>query len=262
MLDNPQLWALSCENCQVVNYVFSFNVQRFFGYVGDEEIQVLCPIRNAVWMGTSKGSIRIVHAPTLAVKYSSRLVRDDEQGHSPILKILHVEEESCVLVTSHNSEVWCFYDTLVGEPSSLIKRQKIVMDDREDCGPVYDMVKIVIDGDVHVWGTMDNNVLVRFTIKDGVWSKTYHSLTPYSHHMKVCSYIVCCSFKGCAGLEEHHLWISYRNKSGIMCIDARTANQIGHINCSEALKTPNCKYYIAMGAHITLTVCVTCKLIP
>ena len=189
-------------------------------------------------MGTSKGSIRIVHAPTLSVKYSSKIGQGDSSNHSPILKILHVEEENCVLVASHNLEVWCFHDCLVGEPCCLMKRQRIVMDDREDCGPVYDLVKVVTDGKVRVWGTMDNNVLVQFQIEKGVWSKTYHSVTPYNHHMKVCSYIVCCSFVGLNEREEHHLWVSYRSKSGIMCLDARTGSDVGYINCSEVLQTP------------------------
>ena len=227
--------------------------QRFFGYVGDEEIQVLCPVRNAVWMGTSKGSIRVVHAPTLLVKYSSKLSHD-HSGHSPILKILHVAEEQCVLVTAHNSEVWFFHDRLVGDPPGLVKNQFMIMDDRDDCGPVYDLVKVVVDGKIQVWGTMDNNVLVMFTVEKGVWSKEFHSVTPYSHHMKVCSYIVCCTFTVRSGEEQHHLWVSYRNKSGLVCLDARTKQQIGQLNCTEKLQTKSCKFTITSVYNINIII--------
>ncbi len=200
-------------------------------------------------MGTSKGSIRIVHAPTLSVKYSSKIGCSENSEYSPVLKILHIEEEECVLVTVHNSEVWCFHDRLVGDPSSLIKRQRILIDDRDDCGPIYDLVKVKIDGEVKVWGTMDNNVLIEFQIIKGVWSKSYHFVTPYDHHMKVCSYIVYCNFIGLNQQEEHHLWISYRNKSGLMCIDARTGTQIGHINCTQALQTSQGMLYKLYKHH-------------
>ena len=177
----------------------------------------------------------MLHAPTLSVKFSSRL--GGAADHTPILKILHVEEEECVLVAVHSALVWCFHDTLVGQPCTLVKRQRILTDDRDDCGPVYDLVKVVIGGVAQVWGTMDNNVLLRLRMENGSWSKSYHYVTPYSHRMRACSYIVCCSF--CVGVAEvwsHHLWVTYRNKSGIVCMDAESTNQIGHINCAEALQ--------------------------
>ena len=222
----------------IVSLCFTYP-QKFFGYVGSEEVQALCSIRNAIWMGTSKGTIRVVHAPTLFVKYSGKLLQD-ENSTSPILKILHVEEESCVIVSIHVGELWCLHDRLAGQPTSLVKRQRILMNDRDDCGPVYDLVKVVVDGEVQIWGTMDNNLLILLTIKDGLWCKSYHEITPPNYRMKVCSYIVYCNFnietEEGERLDEHHLWVSYRNKGGLVCIDARTKQQTATLNCTEILK--------------------------
>lgn len=195
----------------------------------------MCPIRNAIWMGTSRGSIRVIHAPTLSIKYSNKLYKE-ESGPAAILKILHVQEEECVFVTVHQAEIWCFHDRLVGEPPNLIPKQRIKTDDRDDGGPVYDMAKVVLDGSIQVWGTMDNNVLIQLKMENNVWVKHYHTITPPNHQMKVCSYIVCCTYTDSVGVEQCHIWVSYRSKSSILCVDVRSETQIGHVNCTEELK--------------------------
>lgn len=187
-------------------------------------------------MGTSRGSIRVIHAPTLTVKYSNQLYKDEALGPAAILKILHVQEKECVFVTVHQSEIWCFHDRLVGKPPNLIPKQRIKTDDRDDGGPVYDLVKVVLDGTVQIWGTMDNNVLIQLTMVNDEWVKHYHTITPPNYQMKVCSYIVCCSYTDSGGAEQCHLWVSYRSKSSIVCLDVRTEQQVGYINCTEALK--------------------------
>ena len=140
-----------------------------------------------------------------------------------------------MLVSLTSSEIWSLYDQLVGTPLSLTKQQCISTADQDGSGPVYDLVKVVVDGQIQVWGTMDNNVLLLLERKDGKWIKSYYNIQPYSHHMKVCSHIVWCSFEE-DGYHDH-LWISYRSKGGIMCFDVRSKEQRGSINCTEKLKS-------------------------
>lgn len=181
--------------------------------------------------------MRIIHAPTLEVKYSGKLIFGKSQT-SAVLKILHIKEEECVLASLTSSEIWSLYDRLVGKPLSVMKQQCISTADQDGSGPVYDLVKVVVDGQIQVWGTMDNNVLLLLERKDGEWNKNYYNIQPYSHHMKVCSHIVWCSFEDdVAGGKQDHLWISYRSKGGIMCFDVRSRKQRGSINCTEKLKS-------------------------
>ena len=77
--------------------------------VAKEEIHSMCLIRNTTWMGTSTGTLRIIHAPTLKVQHSWKLPYRDNKPSS-ILKILHVQEKSCVLVTTHGADIWSMHD--------------------------------------------------------------------------------------------------------------------------------------------------------
>ena len=143
-----------------------------------------------------------------------------------------------MLASLTSSEIWSLYDRLVGKPLSLIKQQCISIDDQEGSGPVYDLVKVVVDGQIQVWGTINNNTLLLLERKDGKWIKSYYSIKPYSHHMNVCSHIVWCSFEeDVGGGKQDYLWISYRSKGGIMCFDVRSRKQCGGINCTEKLKS-------------------------
>lgn len=214
-------------------FSLSLSPQRFFGYIGKEEIQALCPIRNAMWVGTSLGNLRVIHAPSLVVKFSGKL--SPGKDSSAILKILHVEEENCVLASLTCSQVWSLHDGLIGKPQCIVKEQCIHTNEREGSGPVYDLVKVVVDGCLQVWGTMDNNTLLSLKKRDGLWTTSYHDVVPYSHHMKVCSHIVWCSFEE-EGRKCDYVWVSYRSKGGIVCYDVRNKLQKGHINCSERLK--------------------------
>lgn len=197
-----------------------------------------------MWIGTSQGNLRIIHAPSLEVKFSGKLLPTEHES-AAILKIIHVEEENCVLASLTSSEVWCLHDKLIGQPKSLAREQLISTTDEGGIGgPVYDLIKVKVDRRLQVWGTMDNNTLLRLekSSESGKWESSYHRLSPYSHHMKTCSHIVWCSFQEEEeGKKEKtqcdHLWISYRSKGGIICFDLRTLQQRGHINCSERLKS-------------------------
>lgn len=215
---------------------FSF-LQRFFGYMGSESIESLCPVRNAIWMGTVQGNIRIIHSPTLSVKYSGQL----PQEPSAILKMIHVEEEGCVMVSVYIGEIYVVHDRLIGQPAGLVKDQHIVMDDRNDCGPVFDLVKVNIeDGRLQVWGTMDNNVLLLLEKRENAsgekeWCKSYYEVSPLGHRLKTCSHVAWCGFVNAAGRRRDHLWITYRNKGGMVKFDLHTRKQVDYVDITHLL---------------------------
>ena len=209
--------------------------QRFFGYVGKDEIQALCPIRNYLWMGTSQGKLRVIHAPSLRVKYSGKLFQGAEKG-SAVLKILHIQEEACVFVSVHSGHIWCLCDHLVG--SGLFIEQHLALDDQHSCGPVYDLVDSKVDGVQQVWGTMDNNTLLLLEKHDRQWVPFFHKLCPFGTHMRYCSHIVYCNFMDEeSDTEQHHLWVSYQNRGGLVCFDAQQKKQRHTFNCSEVLQS-------------------------
>ena len=229
---------------------FSVLFQRFFGYVGKDEIQALCPIRNYLWMGTSQGKLRVIHAPSLKVKYSGKLFQGVEKG-SAVLKILHIQEEACVFVSVHSGHIWCLRDHLV--EWGLFVEQHLAMDDQYSCGPVYDLVDAKVDGVQQVWGTMDNNTLLLLEKREGEWVPFFHKLCPFGTHMRYCSHIVYCNFVDEEShKEQHHLWVSYQNKGGLVCFDAQQKKQRHSFNCSEVLQSSDGKWKSGMPPIVRL----------
>ena len=200
--------------------------------MGSESIESLCPVRNAIWMGTVQGNIRIIHSPTLSVKYSGQL----PQEPSAILKIIHVEEERCVVVSVYSGEIYVVHDRLIGQPAGLVKHQHIVMNDRDDCGPVFDLVKVKMeDGSFQVWGTMDNNILLLLEKKDNEWCRSYYEIAPLGHRLKTCSHVAWCGFVNGAGHRRDHLWVTYRNKGGMVKFDLHTRKQVDYVDVTQVL---------------------------
>ena len=182
-------------------------------------------------MGTASGILRILHAPTAKLIHSWNLPCPENKSSS-ILKILHVEEKSCVLITTHSDEIWSLCDRLVHK-TGLAVQQKILIDDFS----VYDLVKVNLpDGGLEVWGTMDNNTLVLLESDGDKWKWSHHKLKPVAH-MKFCSHVVCCSFVSTEGREERQLWVSYRGRGYLVCFNARERRDHRAINFVELLKT-------------------------
>lgn len=190
----------------------------------------MCLIRSTTWMGTSTGNLRILHAPTLKLCHSWKLPSSDDKPSS-ILKILHVQEMSCVLVTTHGAEIWSLHDRLVGTTGLQILQHMMI----EDC-PVYDLVKVNMpDGRVEVWGTMDNNTLILLELDSSQWKWSLHTLEA-TGYLKYCSHIVCCSFTNEGGKEERHLWVSYRNRGGLISFDTQERKQRCLLSVAQVLK--------------------------
>lgn len=99
----------------------------------------MCPVHNMMWMGTTAGTIKIFHAPTLKTKFTSTLETDESMGatNRTILDILYVEERRTVMVANFSGEVWCFYDKIVEDGLRL--QCKISLSDGSPC---YHLVKV------------------------------------------------------------------------------------------------------------------------
>lgn len=183
----------------------------------------MCLIKTTAWMGMSTGTLQILNASTLNLQHTWKLA----QG-SAILKILHVQDLGCVLVTTHGEEICVLKDKLFGEAGLAILQQIT-------CGPVYDLVMVKQpEGGVEVWGTMDNNTLLLLQHNGDQWNTSCYSLATSG---RTCTHIVCCSFAE-EGMEERYLWIAYRSRDSIICFDALKKKQLPSINCYHVLKGP------------------------
>ena len=138
-----------------------------------------------------------------------------------------------MLVTTLGAEIWVLHDQVV-QQTGLALQQKIELEDF----PVYDLVKVNLSGErgVQVWGTMDNNTIICLESNEDDWKWNLHQLEPIGH-MKYCSHIVCCSFTTEQGMEERHVWVSYRGRGYLVCFDVQDQKHRCAINCAGVLQT-------------------------
>ena len=183
-----------------------------------------------MWLGTSSGTLKVFHAPTLKAKFAGKL-EVDGSGASAILDILHVEETASVLVATVGGDIWSFYDRLL--PGGLRIQDRIILPDMSPC---YHLVKVNVDNCVEVWGTLDNNRVLLLE-KDGMgWHKLEFQSDPHDSKLRLCSYIAHCCFTSRSGTPQNHVWISYRHRSVLVCWDARNRQQRCILNCAEKLR--------------------------
>ncbi len=125
--------------CIYLLLFFLLDLQHFSGYCSRDEITSMCSVRNLMWMGTTSGSIKVFHAPTLKVKFTCALEREGPEGKTncAILDILYVEEMRTVLVANFSGEVWSFYDSIVDDGLRL--QCKITLPDDSPC---YHLAKV------------------------------------------------------------------------------------------------------------------------
>lgn len=183
-----------------------------------------------MWMGTSTGTLKVFHAPTLKAKFAGKLELGGTKA-SAVLDILHVEESSSVLVATFGGEIWSFCDRLV--QGGLRIEETIFL---PDCNPCYHLVKVNVQGSVEVWGTMDNNRVLLLEKSGSGWTKLEYKSDPKDLKLQLCSYIAHACFTGKDGTTENHIWISYRNRSVLVCWDAKTRQQRCILNCATELR--------------------------
>ena len=208
-------------------------LQSFSGYCSKDEVSSICPVRNFMWMGTSSGTLKVFHAPTLKSKYTGKLTMEGLPA-SAILDIRHVEETASVLVATVNGEVWSFYDRIV--TGGLKIQDRIIL---PELSPCYHMVKVNVQGSVEVWGTMDNNRVLLLEKSGGGsgWKKLEFESNPGDSKLRLCSFVAHANFTGKDGSMQNHVWLSYRHRSVLVCWDARTRRQRCTLNCADKLRT-------------------------
>ena len=187
-----------------------------------------------MWMGTTTGTLKIFHAPTLKAKYTGKLIIG-VMNPSCVLNILHVESASCVLVSTTNGEIWSFCDSL--SVRGLVIQCRLTLTDNYQC---YHMVAVEREGTVEVWGTMDNSQLCLLESDGAGWRSQEVKVNTDDPKLRLCSHIALAHFKDKKGVTQDHIWISYRSRGVLVAWDAVAREQRAVINCNisfQQLKT-------------------------
>ena len=199
----------------------------------------LCPVKNTMWMGTTTGTLKVFHAPTLKAKFTGKLVVDVSGRPSCILNILHIPSISCVLVSTANGEIWSFRDTLT--PKGLVIQDQLALTDYYQC---YHLVAVEREGAVEVWGTMDNSQLCLLeTNGEGRWKSQEIKVNTGDPKLRLCSHIALANFTNTRGVGQNHLWISYRSRGVLVAWNADSRQQLTVVNCNTSfpqLKASEC----------------------
>ena len=204
-------------------------LQSFSGYCSKEEVSALCPVKNMMWMGTTTGTIKVFHAPTLQAKFTGKL-KIGASRPSCILNILHIPSMACVLVSTANGDIWSFKDRLT--PKGLVKQCRLTLTDNYQC---YHLVAVEREGTVEVWGTMDNSQLCLLERDGGlVWKSQEIKVTTGDPKLPRCSHIALASFVNKRGVAQNHLWISYRSRGVLVVWDASSRQQLAVVNCNNS----------------------------
>ena len=209
-----------------------FDFQSFSGYCSKEEVSALCPVKNMMWMGTTTGTLKVFHAPTLKAKFTGKLAVGVDRP-SCVLNILHIPSISCVLVSTANGDIWSFHDKLTDK--GLVIQCRLALIDNYQC---YHLVAVEREGLVEVWGTMDNSQLCLLE-SDGAlgWKTQEVKVQTGDPKLRLCSHIALANFKnGSKGVEQNHLWISYRSRGVLVSWDANSRQQLAVVNCNNSFK--------------------------
>ena len=198
--------------------------QTFSGYCSKEEVSALCAVRNMMWMGTSTGTLKVFHAPTLKAKFTGM----GGARASCILDILHLEKTSSVLVSTISGDIWSFHDRL--SPHGLRIQCRLSL---SDCLPCYHLVAVETDESVEVWGTLDNSQLCLLEKDGSGWKSQEIRVATGDPKLRVCSHIILASFRNKKGVTQNHLWISYRSRGVLVAWDVSSRQQKAVVNCNS-----------------------------
>lgn len=183
-----------------------------------------------MWMGTTTGTLKVFHAPTLKAKYTGKLIIG-VMNPSCVLNILHVESAECVMVSTANGEIWFFHDSL--SVHGLVIQSRLTLTDNYQC---YHMVAVEREGTVEVWGTMDNSQLCLMERDGAGWRSQEIKVNTDDPKLRLCSHIALAHFKDKKGVTQDHLWISYRSRGVLVAWDAEAREQRAVINCNVSFQ--------------------------
>lgn len=207
------------------------SLQVFAGYSSDQ-ISVICPVRNMMWIGTAKGILKLKHAPTLSTKFKGDLTTEGRRTPY-ILSIVHVAKTSTVLVTTDKGDIWAFRDRLT--PQGLTIEDHLVLPEDKTC---YQLIVIEVGGSLEVWGTMDHSQLLLLEKKRQGWEMRTFDVA--SKPQWQFFHIAHATFEDKNGRTQNHLWMPYWMKSHIVCFDAQ----------ARQLKTTLDTSSLKLGMHL------------
>ena len=177
----------------------------------NDQITTICPVRNMMWIGTTKGILKLKHAPTLRTMFKGDLTTAGRA--TTVLTIAHVQKVSTVLVTTNTNEIWAFNDTLT--PEGLIIEERMSLERGTNC---YQLAVVEVKGSLEVWGTMDNSQLIMLRKQGREWMME----GPYRIDCKQqwqFNHIAHATFEDKNGETQNHLWVPYWEKRYIVCWD-------------------------------------------
>lgn len=211
----------------------------------------MCPVHNMMWMGTTTGTLKVFHTPTLKAKFTGKLATGSSSS-SCILNIVHVPSNMCVLVSTANGDILSFHDGLTTK--GLVIQCRLTLSDFYQC---YHLVAIERDGTVEVWGTMDNSQLCLLE-SDGRagWKSQNIKVETGDPKLRLCSHLALANFKDKQGREQTQLWISYRSRGVLVAWDAAARKQIAVVNCNQSF--PQLKSSESALLSTTTTIHIYC----
>ena len=167
-----------------------------------------------MWIGTTKGILKLKHAPTLTTKFKGELKTEGRSvNKTHVLTIAHVKKESSVLVSTDANEIWAFSDKLI--PEGLAIEERMSLSQNTNC---YQMAVVEVSGSLEVWGTMDNSQLIMLRRQGKGWTME----RPYKIDCRPTwqfYHITHAEFEDEKGVPHNHLWVSYWTKSSMVCWD-------------------------------------------
>ena len=199
----------------------------FTGYLSREGAIAMLPVRNAMWVGTTTGKLRVYHAPTLRCEYVGQLASDK----ASILDMVHIKEVSAVMVTTSKGDVWVFHDQLC--PEGLLIEEQLCPGEELT---IYHLAKVVIQDQLEVWGSTGKGCLVVLSKAGGSWNMRELACDPGNEKLKLLAFVVHCEFVGIDGMTQNHIWTSYRQRSVMVSWDACTKKQRNTFDCALLFK--------------------------
>lgn len=180
-----------------------------------------------MWMGTTAGTLKVFHAPTLRAKFTGKVMIGGIHS-SCILDILHVESASCVLISTACGDIWSFHDGLTTKGLKIQCRLNLI--DNYQC---YHLVALETEGSVQVWGTLDDSQLCLLERDGAGWKSQAIKVRTGDPKLRLCSHIALASFKDKKRVLQNHLWISYRSRGVLVAWDTSSRQQRAVINCNS-----------------------------
>ena len=180
-----------------------------------------------MWLGTTSGTLKIFHAPTLKAKFTGKLAIGGIQASS-ILDICHVPKASCVFIATVNGDLWTFDDCL--SPRGLRIQNRLTLTDNYR---IYHLVVVETATSVEVWGTVDDSQLCLLEREESGWKSQEMKIVTGDPKLRVCSHITLASFKNKRGVQQSYLWISYRSRGLLVAWDASSRKQRALVNCNS-----------------------------